>query len=1369
MTANADRGVRPERAAEIIAATADGRTRRRGSGYLVAPGRVLTAAHVVEGTDNAQVRFDADRPGERTAEATVTWRHAGIDVAVLTLPGAPDTPAVPFGRVGEQDTVLRCTALGFPRFKLRTDADGSRFRDAEHIHAACAALSNRREGTLDLAVSAPPVDDPEPGRDPWEGMSGAAVFSGGHLIGLVTSHHRTDGPGRITATRVDRWAEHIGDSALSALQEHAGVRLTALPDVVRPDGPDHVRRMHRARLEDDFAPKQLDGRQAELRELTAFCGGSAPYLWIQGRPWAGKTALVAWFALHPPRGVVPVWFFVTARDARQSDAEACTGALVEQLAAVAGREPSRTGTHAARDGERRLLLREAAERVGHDGKTLLLLVDGLDEDEFLTPGAPGPSIASLLPERLPPNVRVLVTSRPGPGLPADVRGTHPLRHCRVMPLSSTMAARHLEADARFELDRILAGDDDLQRDLVGLLTAARGTLRRDDLRALTGAPGHAVGRRLGSTFGRILRERGAGGDDSDGDATLYVSPRGYLFAHETLLAAAQDALGADLTVYWERLHAWAKAYEERGWPADTPPYLLQPYGRLLALLHDTGRATTLATDPRRRDRLREATGSDAACLAEITAARDVVRRTSPHDLAALAALAMTEDLVARRNAALHPDIPAVHARLGRVRQSIGLAHSVLRPLERAWALSAVALVLAEAGDERAIGPAEEAVRLCRLAVVEEGVHLDVQVPAAQGRLATVLALLGREDEATKLIAELSGFDFLADVGVLIEALLSTAAALGGPSAAGLVRQAEDAAGTLMELSERLRALASVAACWTALGEPGEAARVLDSVVMLVHFDHEGSVHGCLSAAEALRPTRPREADHLTRTAYARATERLGPPDSLEDGYEWYTAADLALALAVDSPAEAQSCAESVENTAGFRPGSHWREVWRAVAEGHARRGRVRRAWAAAEKAWPADDAEELTGRWPAHLCGLLVRTAGADEVEAFLLTQDVSRRPVTQVLAALAARVAQQQPERAHRLLRAVEQAQASARVPQLRHDRVTALAVALASVGRTDDVERLLALPAPGGTRLHRLALVASAMARTDRPGALSLAERAAAEMASDPDGAPLMLPTVVSALARTGATGRVLELVGPGRQGTAVERARPAAVAGLQPHDPASAGLLADLVPADSGRPEVLAELLAALGPDDARGAALRSRLEGGLRKPTFHDELLIALVTCNGDRARIRRSYSRAVARHSEWWPVRPGTVEALVLAVAGDLDEARAVAARSSAREEERAEAHSRLAAYVARVPGPPVDLAFTGLSLDNLPAVQQIASTLLPPPDGPDLPLARTLLAEALGGPAGVHHALPVLAALDPDAVTRVRGIVFAHLGLVGPR
>jgi hypothetical protein len=80
--------------------------------------------------------------------------------------------------------------------KLRTVADGSRYRDSEHVHGTCAVLSNRREGTFDVRVPVP-ADSSDADRSPWEGMAGAAVLSGGRIIGVVAKHHQADGLGRL--------------------------------------------------------------------------------------------------------------------------------------------------------------------------------------------------------------------------------------------------------------------------------------------------------------------------------------------------------------------------------------------------------------------------------------------------------------------------------------------------------------------------------------------------------------------------------------------------------------------------------------------------------------------------------------------------------------------------------------------------------------------------------------------------------------------------------------------------------------------------------------------------------------------------------------------------------------------------------------------------------------------------------------------------------------------------------------------------------------------------------------------------------------------------------------------------------------------
>ncbi|MER6994412.1 trypsin-like peptidase domain-containing protein [Streptomyces sp. NPDC000410] len=1376
MTANAERGLRPERVAEIIVTLPDGATGRRGSGYLVSSGTVLTAAHVVEGAAGVRVRFEADRPGERTVEAAVRWQHAGIDIAVLALPGHtdPDSAPVRYGRVGEQDAVLRCTALGFPRFKLRTGTDGSRFRDAEHAHATCAVLSNRREGTLDLGVTAPPAQDPDPERDAWEGMSGAAVFTGGRLVGVVTRHHRTDGPGRIAASRVDRWAEALRAPELAELEAALGRGLhpAALPDAVPVAGRDLIQEAHRAQLA-DIAPEQLEGREAELRELVEFCGGPDPYRWLQGPPWAGKTALAAWFALHPPRGVVPVWFFITARYASQADGEAYTAAVTDQLAAVVGREPT-GGSPVARDGERRLLLRQAAERVAGDGGTLLLLVDGLDEDQSLLPGGSGTSIASLLPERLPPNVRVLATSRPGPGLPPDVRGGHPLRHCTVAKLSATAAARHTEYEAKYDLHEALTGDA-LQRDLVGLLTAARGALTLDDLRELTGEQGFTLDARLGSAFGRILRLRRFhslyGGDQVPSPV---AEARGYLFAHETLLAAAQDAFGPDVAAYQERLHTWAETYARRGWPAQTPPYLLQPYGRLLALLGDVPRAARLATDAGRRDRLREVTGSDAACLAEIAAAHQIVRRATPDDLGALAALAAAGDLVARRNESLHPDIPAAYARLGRTRHAIGLAHSVYDPMDRARALEGVARVLAEAGDRQAVELAQEAVRLAETAVGDEPwTYSDEAAQEVAGTYAAALAATGRETEALRHLGELRP----ADTRSGVERLVAIAVAFADPARVDeLLRRAEESAQEIEYLPDRIHALGAVARARAAT-DPGHAERLYDSVVALA--GRRADSPSPAAAAEVLHRVRPRDTERMVRLAVAHADGILRDPATFTT-FDQFEGAVRALAVtgAVD---EAQRLMEALRERLASRVPLGWPGtwMWMSIAEGRAGEGRAAEAWAALEAAW-ADTTYRHEGAFSAApVVGLLAAAGAADQLESVLLAAaDPGRGGAAEALAALAVHFAADDPDRSLRLLRHTETGRHPAGTSVQRDEHLAVLAGALVTVGRPREAERLIgAMGVDEVQRTWAYAVVSVATAaRGDSDRALHLAEQAAdmTSAISDEFMRSFVSTSVVQALASVGAGERAAEVVQQLTDTQDVDfgphfrnLARIVVAAGLWPDGPDTASALADvLLPELHDAPLDLAGILAAVASHDTRRIArIEDSLHGAVNVTALpKHQVLLALLTATADPAAARLRLDEVASKSSGPPPFNEANaLAALAYAALGDHAAARAAAQRI-ATEPERAEALAALAGYAACVPGDPMATRLTGLSPAYLPTVRRLAALLHPPRSGPDPARARALLADALT-PDGWHHAVPVLASLDPEAVLRVRDVVFAHLGL----
>ncbi|WP_163511629.1 trypsin-like peptidase domain-containing protein [Fodinicola acaciae] len=643
-----------DRVAQLVVWHPDGQ--RRGSGYRVSDTEVLTAAHVLAGAEAVEVRFEPDLPTGRQLPAR-SWRtHPSADFAVVTIePDGRPTPAAAYGRVTERLAVLTAQAVGFPRWKLRFDDQP--YRDAHHVVGTIAVLSNFREGTLEVRVPTPPAD-PDDGGSPWEGMSGAPVWVGGRIVGVITKHHLSDGPGRLAAARLDRAA---GDWDLFALPAE-------LPDASPLSAAEAVVAAHRAVIA-DIAPAELVGRETELAELAAFAAGDRPYAWWQAGPWAGKSALLSWFALHPPAGVDVVSFFVSGRLAEQSDSDAFLAAMIEQLAALAGEDPQAALGVRQRQGQFLRLLAAAGERCTAVGRRLLVVVDGLDEDA----SADRDRIVSLLPRHPPPAVRLLIASRPAP-MPAD----HPLPAVAVRQLTPSAYGRGEQVAAQHELTDRLHGEP-AERELLGLITACGGGLTQPDLVELTGQPADAVDSLLTGHFQRTI------------GSAVVTGERAYAFAHDTLREISQQQQGETVEAYRERLHAWAAGYRGRGWPADTPTYLLRGYPRLLAATGDLARQIALATDHARHERLLAVTGGDFEALSEVSAAVEAVSSSADPDLTALLRLAYARYRLEQRNRDVPAGLPVLHAALGAPDRAVALASSIAAADRRTDALCQLAM------------------------------------------------------------------------------------------------------------------------------------------------------------------------------------------------------------------------------------------------------------------------------------------------------------------------------------------------------------------------------------------------------------------------------------------------------------------------------------------------------------------------------------------------------------------------------------------------------------------------------------------------------------------------------------------------------
>ena len=435
----------------------------------------------------------------------------------------------------------------------------------------------------------------------------------------------------------------------------------------------------------DLAPYQLLGREREIEQIQAFLRSDDGWLWIQGGPWAGKSALMATLALAPPQDVDIVCCFVTARLAGSTDHVGFTEGVLEQLSARLQVAMPASGAANTRDGHRRQLLTDAADEAHDRGRTLLLVVDGLDEDTG--PARGDPSIASLLPRRREPGLKVLVASRPNPGLAGDAVG-HPLGRAPVMVLAPSNAAVKIRDRAEHELSRLLAGDP-TGRELLALVTASGGGLTREDLSDLTAQPLFVVHEVLRGTTGRTFELR-SGSQPWTG--------HGVILAHETLHVAARDQLGeVELRNRREQLHGWAAGYRDRGWPPETPPYLLRGYPRMLAGAGETARLLALVTDPARSRRLAETSEGDAAVIEELILAHRTALAADPPDLVALARASARRARMEDRHEALPVALPPVLARLGHPGRAEAMARA-MPGYARYRALIGIGVALVEAGD-----------------------------------------------------------------------------------------------------------------------------------------------------------------------------------------------------------------------------------------------------------------------------------------------------------------------------------------------------------------------------------------------------------------------------------------------------------------------------------------------------------------------------------------------------------------------------------------------------------------------------------------------------------------------------------------------
>ncbi|MGW7405979.1 tetratricopeptide repeat protein [Streptomyces sp. NPDC054833] len=381
----------------------------RGSGYVIAPGLVLTSAHVVPDAAETEVF----RPGDGArCRATVIWRGTpgGRDDAALlsvTDPAwvQPEGAAPGWGRLVTDRPGTPCEFAGTPEAIQRPDRPREVWQATGTLNPLTGRADNRHVVTL-REVPAPTAD----GTSPWGGMSGAAVFSGGLLTGVIAAD--LAGFGHAGLGVVPAYVLHHDPAFRAALAEHGAARDGGEP--LEPVEWRHLADTNDTRptagllaspavlLRARRAVVPFRGREGLLRRMRAWCDEPGFGVWlVHGPAGQGKTRLAHQLATGLEQGA-PRWATLWLRaDAPAADLAVLASAAVPTLLVVDYAE--------TRPGQMSALLRALAGNSGAVRIKLVLLArtaedwwndlrDGTFEAEDLLGGAPVTALKPLEPE-----------------------------------------------------------------------------------------------------------------------------------------------------------------------------------------------------------------------------------------------------------------------------------------------------------------------------------------------------------------------------------------------------------------------------------------------------------------------------------------------------------------------------------------------------------------------------------------------------------------------------------------------------------------------------------------------------------------------------------------------------------------------------------------------------------------------------------------------------------------------------------------------------------------------------------------------------------------------------------------------------------
>lgn len=324
--------------------------------------------------------------------------------------------------------------------------------------------------------------------------------------------------------------------------------------------------------------KAFEGREAELDELAKFCtSGDEDRLIVVGERYSGKSALMAeFFVSAGTPSALRLGYFVPTNQRQDARSEAMVKHLVRQAHLLATGEELHLDS--GNPGKLRELLDLCVDEASRVGRSVVLFVDGIDEDVSSREGLA--TMMSVLNGLSTPGLKIIITAW-SERAPVETSNWRRVTIRRTRQVAEDLQQMETELETLF--------DQAAMRRVLQYLTFGFGSFEAEELAQLTGAGSVRLMRKVlmqsDERVFRAVRE--------DGEAERWG------FAHPTFAEASralfEDAGGAwpagELTSVGAvsaeidtqvRLESWAQSFRNAGWPTESPRYLLTDYPAALA-------------------------------------------------------------------------------------------------------------------------------------------------------------------------------------------------------------------------------------------------------------------------------------------------------------------------------------------------------------------------------------------------------------------------------------------------------------------------------------------------------------------------------------------------------------------------------------------------------------------------------------------------------------------------------------------------------------------------------------------------------------------------------------------------------------------